>query len=92
MGSEVGDQRGDRLREVVAHIRDRIHGPEADSLERFARVYYRRLAPEEFAGRPVEALYGAVLSLWKFAQHRPPGSPVIRLYNPRVEEHGWKSP
>jgi glutamate dehydrogenase len=59
-----------------------------EALERF----YAKTSPDEVAGREVEDIYGATLALWKFAAKRRPGEAKLRLYNPRMSEHGWQSP
>ena len=92
MVSQTRDQNDDLLDRVIGQIRDRQKGPHAEDLENFTRLYYRQVRPEDIAGRSVEALYGAAYSLWKFARHRPDSTPTVRLYNPKVEEFGWKSP
>ncbi|MEM1102304.1 MAG: NAD-glutamate dehydrogenase, partial [Pseudomonadota bacterium] len=46
---------------------------------------------EELAAQTVEELYGAALALWKFSAERKPGRAKLRVYNPRMAEHGWTS-
>jgi glutamate dehydrogenase len=36
-------------------------------------------------------LYGLALGHFNFARERAPGTPKVRAYNPRFEEHGWQS-
>ena len=53
---------------------------------------YDRVPAEDVMARPAEALYGAALGLWKFAERRPGGAAKVRVYNPGIAEHGWTSP
>ena len=92
----------DQVAKVITLIRDR-HGRDretgrghgkssddrADALEQFARQYYANVPPADIAGVDAERLYGAVTSLWNFARDRAPRNPKLRVFNPRVEEHGW---
>ena len=81
----------ERLNQVTARLKDKL-GAEAAAVEPFFQAYFRRMAPDDLLSQPVESLYGAALSLWKFAEKRPPGAPRLRAYNPRVEQDGWTSP
>ncbi|MCZ6522571.1 MAG: NAD-glutamate dehydrogenase, partial [Alphaproteobacteria bacterium] len=92
MQSKDREQKAQRIEKVAALLRQRLSGAGADPVERFIRRYYAHVAPEDVLGQPVENLYGAALSLWKFAERRASGEAKIRVYNPRVEEHGWQSP
>ncbi len=59
---------------------------------RFAQRYYSGVAPDDLASMAIEDLYGVVLTHWQLASQRTPGKPLIRIYNPSYEEHGWRSP
>ena len=60
----------------------------SQALDRF----YANVSPDEVVDTEPEQLYGAALALWKFGANRKPGTPRVRLYNPRMSEHGWESP
>jgi glutamate dehydrogenase len=44
------------------------------------------------ADRAPEDLYGAAMAQLAFARAFASGTPKLRVYNPRTEEHGWSSP
>jgi glutamate dehydrogenase len=92
MESVTSDQKNELLDRLTNYVRERQSGPDSQDLEQFVRRYYAQVGLDELAGRTIDALYGAALSLWKFSKARPENTPIVRLYNPRVEEHGWKSP
>ncbi len=92
MPSKSEAQNAERIEQVVALLRQRLDKAQAGALERFIRQYHKGVAPEDMLDASAENLYGAALSLWKFGKDRAVGEPKIRAYNPRVEEHGWKSP
>jgi len=72
-------------------IGTRLPPDQADEAAEFARQYYGQVASEDLAERPLADLYGAALSHWHFARVFAGGAPKLRVYNPRLEEHGWQS-
>lgn len=72
-------------------VGNRLGGDEAAVAERFVRAYYRDVAPEDLAERDPLDLYGAALAHLRLAYERQPGRPMIRVYNPKIEESGWQS-
>jgi glutamate dehydrogenase len=82
--SEVIDQ-------VVTHLKDRLPAPQQPTLEAFVRRYYADVDAEDLAERSAEDLYGAALSHWHFARSFAGGQAKVRVFNPRVDEHGWQS-
>ncbi|KAI5913226.1 NAD-glutamate dehydrogenase [Thauera sp. 2A1] len=81
----------DPVTRVAESIAARLPADEAAEAAEFARQYYALTAPEDLAERPLDDLYGAVLSHWHFARGFAGGAPRLRVYNPRLEEHGWQS-
>ncbi|MGB0466245.1 MAG: NAD-glutamate dehydrogenase [Pontibacterium sp.] len=57
----------------------------------FAQQYYHTATHEELSERSLENLYGATLSCWQFLQHVDRCAPKVRLYNPDLEQHGWRA-
>lgn len=76
---------------VAAQLGTRLTRGEAALAERFVRVYYRDVAPEDLAERDPLDLYGAALAHLRLGQERQPGRPRVRVYNPRLEQNGWQS-
>src|SRR3954454_14481510 len=76
---------------VCSRVREQLGGADAELAEAFARQYYRWVAPEDVADRDPLDLYGVALGHFNFARERAPGTPKVRVYNPRFEEHGWQS-
>ena len=90
MPSRGQEQLHDRIERVVAHLRERMaRQPGAGEAEAFVRRYFERVALDDIADATVESLYGAALSLWNFGAERQPGTLKLRVYNPRLDEHGW---
>ncbi|HEX6011563.1 MAG TPA: hypothetical protein VFY87_07130, partial [Geminicoccaceae bacterium] len=76
---------------LAAQLSARLAADEAAVAERFARAYFRDVAPEDLAERDPLDLYGAALAQLRFSQERPPGQAKLRVYNPKLEQHGWQS-
>jgi glutamate dehydrogenase len=76
---------------VCSRVREHLNGGDAELAEAFARQLYRWVAPEDVADRDTLDLYGLALGHFNFARERKPGTPKVRVYNPRFEEHGWQS-
>ncbi len=76
---------------VCSRVREHLDGTDAALAETFARQFYRWVAPEDVADRDPLDLYGLALGHFNFARERRPGTPKVRVYNPRFEDDGWQS-
>jgi glutamate dehydrogenase len=54
--------------------------------------FYEHVPPADVAERSPRNLFGAALSLWRFAERRRPGQAKIRVQNPDPVADGWSSP
>jgi glutamate dehydrogenase len=63
-----------------------------DVAERSVRQLYAHVPAEDLLADRPEDLWGAAIALWRFAQERLLGTAKVRVYHPRLEEHGWESP
>ncbi|MCV6585003.1 MAG: NAD-glutamate dehydrogenase [Marinibacterium sp.] len=79
------------LDDVRAIAADRLVPPDRDAFLAATDLLFGHSASEDLAGRSAEDVYGATLALWKFAARRSPGTARVRMYNPRMSEHGWNS-
>ncbi len=79
------------IEEVAALVATQLEGDGAALAERFIRVYYAHVSPDDMAEDTPENLLGAALSLWRFSIRREAGKAKVRIYVPRLEEHGWES-
>ena len=81
----------ERLKQVVAMVREKVAAADQQALEAFAGKCYGPADPDDVADRPAADLYGGAVSLWNLARRRTPGEPRVRVFNPTVGEHGWQS-
>ncbi len=77
--------------QVLRFVGGRIERARAGQVESFVRQFYANVPVADIAQEPPEDLFCAALSLWQFAHKRQPGSPKVRVFNPRLDEHGWRS-
>ena len=81
------------LLERVLRIADqRLAGPAAKEARAFITHYYDQVDAEDLANRDPEDLYGAAMAHLSFWRRFSSGTPKLRVYNPRADEHGWSSP
>ena len=82
---------GALIEQVVELVRAKLPAEQAQDAAEFARQYYAEVATEDLADRSLPDLYGAALSHWNFARSYAGGVAKLRIYNPRLDEHGWQS-
>ena len=70
---------------------ERLTPAQSDLFEPFASRYFARTAVDDLAERPAEELYGAAMAHFTMGRHRPPGDPLVRVYNPDAKEDGYTS-
>ncbi|MEM6354244.1 MAG: NAD-glutamate dehydrogenase [Pseudomonadota bacterium] len=86
--NETFEQKLEELRRLAS---ERLERAEAMSFTMGLDVIMAHAAREEIDELDIEELYGASLALWKFCRDRKPGQAKVRVYNPRMAEHGWSS-
>jgi glutamate dehydrogenase len=91
MSHRVERRKDEQIESVIALLVERMDRERAEAAARFVRRFYANVPPDDIAQSSSEQLYGAALSAWQLAQHRTPGDARVRVYNPRVETHGWKA-
>ncbi|MFN4283700.1 MAG: NAD-glutamate dehydrogenase [Alphaproteobacteria bacterium] len=89
MASKIELRKDEAIGQAGALARRSVAGKGGEAAERFLRQFYAAVAPEDVADLSPEDLAGSALALWRFGQSRPPQTPKVRAYNPRVADHGW---
>ncbi|MGC2202389.1 MAG: NAD-glutamate dehydrogenase domain-containing protein, partial [Stellaceae bacterium] len=79
------------VRKAAALSRELFDPEEQSAVERFIVEFYRHVPPADVTDRTPRNLYGAALSLWRFAERRQPGKAKIRVYNPGPAAESWSS-
>src|SRR5215510_354915 len=91
MVSKAAQQKSDLIERVNGLAGARLPADRATALSDFIAQFYGNVAIDDLASESPDNLYGAALSLWNFAAQRAPGTAKVRVYNPRLDEHGWHS-
>jgi len=91
MTLQLPESKAALIEKIVQRVGEKFPPDQAARVQHFVRDYFRWVAEDDLAGRSVLDLYGTALSHWNFAQRRAPGKRLLRVYNPRMEEHGWQS-
>ncbi len=92
MTSRAEQLKAELIDRVAKLASSRLDKTRAAPVERFIRAFYANVPPDDILGDTPENLFGAALSLWNFGLQREPGRPKLRVYNPRLDQHGWRSP
>ncbi len=77
---------------VLELIRTRLPADKAATVARFAQQFYAHAPTADIVSATPDQMYGAAVALWQLAAQRTPGRPRIRVYNPKIDEHGWQTP
>src|SRR3982750_4893982 len=87
------EQKQALLEQVLRMAAQRLgSAPAREEARAFISLFYDNVDPEDLADRAPEDLYGAAMAELAFARAFAAGTPKLRVYNPRTEEHGWTSP
>jgi glutamate dehydrogenase len=86
------EQKQALLEQVLRMADQRLGSGPAKDARAFISLFYDNVDPEDLDDRAPEDLYGAAMAQLSFARTFASGTPKLRVYNPRTEEHGWSSP
>ena len=80
--------------DISAYLEHRLAESGAVSVpgaEHLIRAYVASMPVFDRAQADPDLLYGASLGLLTFARERMPGKPVLRVFDPDLDRHGWVS-
>ena len=92
MQPNVDERAADVIDRVAALAEQRFAGEQGRLVARFAHQYLRDTEVVDLESRPIEDLYGAMLSHWNLGVERRPREAKVALVNPDIETAGWRSP
>src|SRR3989338_4394442 len=81
----------DVINNLLSYAEKKLPKKKAKLVCAFIRQYYANVAPDELASRPINDLYGAILSHWELFYARKPHEYNIHIFNPQFEQYGWQS-
>ncbi|MCB1757075.1 MAG: NAD-glutamate dehydrogenase, partial [Gammaproteobacteria bacterium] len=62
-----------------------------EQAQQFIQNYYNDVSLDDLENLQTMDLRGAALAHWVLMQKRQPGQPLIHVYNPNFEQHGWQT-
>ncbi|TDQ51980.1 NAD-glutamate dehydrogenase [Actinorugispora endophytica] len=87
MSGQLDAAKDQLLIDAVQYWSDSAEPPtDRDRFERFLRLYYRHVAPEELKERTPAQIVMPALSHWDLGEHRPQGRAKVRAHTPG---DGW---
>ena len=91
MALRAEDLKSDLIDKVEQRVHQRLKADRAALAERFVQQFYANVPPDDMLDDTPDNLYGAALSLLGFVQKRSGQEAKVRVYNPRLDEQGWRS-
>ncbi|MGZ8622420.1 MAG: NAD-glutamate dehydrogenase domain-containing protein, partial [Solirubrobacterales bacterium] len=83
--------KSDLLAKVIEIARWRLGDEPAETFSRFAQLYFARVPGEDIYRISPDNLFGGAYAHWRLAEKRPEETARVRVYNPRLDEDGWRS-
>src|SRR5258705_7005359 len=91
MPHALDEQKTTVLTEVLNLARERLPANQLKEANLFIQEYFKQVDADNLTDRSPADMYGAALSHLSFARRFVSGAPKLRVYNPRLDEHGWES-
>ena len=76
---------------VIKEAEQRLSGDKAQTIGAFITRYYDHVPPRDLLEKTQDSLFGAAFAHWKAGAKRMPGKHSLHVYNPTLEEYGWRS-
>jgi glutamate dehydrogenase len=90
--STIETKKESLLEKAAALTGEMLEAADRTAAKSFIAKFYEHVPPADIVGRTPRDLFGAAISLWRFAERRRPGHAKIRIYNPDPTTDGWSSP
>lgn len=79
------------LQNVATLIEQKVAPDISPQVIKFSSLLYSNIASVDLVDRNDSDMYGATLSLWNSLSAYRGKQPTIKVFNPEVSKHGWKS-
>ncbi|WP_426356934.1 NAD-glutamate dehydrogenase [Pseudocolwellia sp. HL-MZ19] len=79
------------LDNVAELIHQKVPKALAPLVHKFSQLLYGNISTLDLNNRNDSDMYGATLSLWNTLNEHKDQHPIIKVFNPQVSKHGWKS-
>ena len=79
------------LENVFSLIDKKVDNQNRTLITTFGRQLFKNIPLDDLEHRNDSDLYGATLSLWNAFADYDGKRPYVRVFNPEIDKHGWKS-
>jgi glutamate dehydrogenase len=90
MGTRADHTKRDLIDKALRLLVERQPADHAEDAASFLRQFYDTVPPADIANLEPDQIYGAAMALLGYMRRRRPGTPSIRVFNPRIDAHGWQ--
>ncbi|MCC5874165.1 MAG: NAD-glutamate dehydrogenase, partial [Gammaproteobacteria bacterium] len=91
MSANASERREACFAELDAAIERHLPGESGRALSAFARRFHAQTPVEDLEGRNPDDFYGAIVGIKGLLERRDAGKPLIEVFNPQLDQHGWLS-
>lgn len=77
---------------VVDKLRKETNAAKDNLCAEFARQFFATVALDDLREWTIDDLSAVAVNFWSLIQTRKPGETKIRIYNPDVDQDGWRTP
>ncbi|MGI8578700.1 MAG: NAD-glutamate dehydrogenase [Nocardioidaceae bacterium] len=75
----------------LAEPRKGTAAPDLEHTRHLLNLYYRHVAPEDLVERSAVDVYGAAMSHYRLAAHRPQGTSAVHVFTPSIDGNDWSA-
>jgi glutamate dehydrogenase len=88
-GSAGVEEREALLKRLTESFNEQLNGSVVETITDFARVFFAHFPLQDWSDRPYSDILGCCYTLWHQLQTPRNQLPVVRVFNPSLDEHGW---
>lgn len=77
--------------QLLAKVHSLRAAQELGVFEEFTKRFYANVPPEDYSKASLDQLYSNVNAMWVMSSKRKKGEPLMEIFNPTIDDHGWES-
>jgi len=83
--------RDEIINKIIKLIEKKFPKNQQNYVKKFANSFFANVSIEDLSHRNIIDLYGSLVTNWNFIHNYTNKKSKVRVYNPKMEEHGWQS-
>lgn len=76
---------------LIGRIDEKLPKKQSALCGEFVRQFFNTMSLEDLKESSLDDLYGIAVNFWSLIKERKPYETKIKIYNPTIEQHGWKN-